>query len=295
MENLLPLIFRHPTLENWFLALEQGSLPHHNLSPVTVKQLSAHLSRGILELLKIGCPLMQDRNQLVILNRYFEAVIKSVLAELHTRRKGGSKIHSQRSLQLEALQELAVYMDVQQLREVTLTMLQLPKAILATKKSEKEVCLSIYGKMLVKLLTGSYQRGSLNGDLFLSREHIQGMGLLLCTAATEELEKVFIHAIQKEPIFAQTVGVDVQLFCLHRATETSLSIVALLIQYCRTHLLQFELWCLKQSTGKLLKKSMSLFLPLVNTYLHCGVHHGFTRPSKGKNGPTYSMVSTCTI
>lgn len=283
MENLLHLIFRHPILENWFLAVEQGSLPHHSLSPVTVRQLSVQLSHGILELLKIGCQLLQEQSQLAILSRYFEAVTKSVLEELHARRKGGFKIHSLRSLQLEALQELHMYMDVQHLREVTLAMLQLPKTSLANKKSGKEACLSIYGKSLVQLLTESYQRGFLNADLFLSREHIQGIGLLLSTAATEELEKVFIHAIQNEPVFAQAVGVDVQLFCLHHATETSLSIVALLIQYCRTHLLQFELWCLKQGTGKLLNKSMSLFLPLVNTYLQCGEHHGFTRPSKGKN------------
>ncbi|XP_066475924.1 nucleolar pre-ribosomal-associated protein 1 [Tiliqua scincoides] len=280
MENLFPLIFKHPTLENWFLAVEQCSLPHHNLSPVTVKRLSAHLSLGILELLKMCCPLVQDRSQLDVLSRYFEAVTKSVLEELYSRRKEGCKIHSLRSLQLKALQELYMYMDVQQLREVTLAMLQLPKASLATKKSGKEAYLSIYGKMLVQLLTESNQRGSLNGDLFLSREHIRGMGLLLTTAATEELEKVFIHAIQKESVFAQAVGIDVQLFCLHHATEASLSIVALLIQYCRTHLLQFELWCLKQGTGKLLKKNMNLFLPLVNTYLKCGDHHGFTHPSK---------------
>ncbi|XP_053164399.1 nucleolar pre-ribosomal-associated protein 1 isoform X2 [Hemicordylus capensis] len=280
MESLLPLVFKHPTLENWFLALEQHSLPQHNLNPVTVKLLSAHLNHGILGLLKMGCPLLQARNQLDMLSRYFEAVTKTVLEELHAGREGGCKIHPQRSQQLKALQELHTYMDVVQLKEITLAILQLPKANLATKKCGKETHLSSYGKMLVQLLTENYQRGSLKGNLFLSREHIQGMGLLLSTAATEELERVFIHAIQKEPFLAQVVGVDLQLFCLNHATETSLSIVALLIQYCQTHLLQFELWCLKQGTAKFLKKNVSLFLPLLNTYLQRGEQHGFECLSK---------------
>ncbi|XP_062982759.1 nucleolar pre-ribosomal-associated protein 1 [Elgaria multicarinata webbii] len=277
LEELLFLVFKHPTLENWFLALEQHFLPAHNLSPVKVKLLSAHLNRGILELLKVGYPLFQHRKQLVILSRYFEAVTKTVLKELEASSQEGCKISPRRSLQVEALQELHTYMDTQQLKEVTLAMLRLPKASLATEESQtvsgKGSCLSIYGETLVQLLTESYQRGSLKGDLFLSREHIQGMGILLSTAVTEELEKVFMHVIQKEPVFAQAVGVDVQLFCLHHSTETSLSIVALLIQYCRTHLLQFELWCLKRGTGKFLKKNVGLFLPLINTYLDCREQH----------------------
>ncbi|KAL8190588.1 UNVERIFIED_CONTAM: hypothetical protein K2H54_055923, partial [Gekko kuhli] len=268
LDVLLPLVFKHPTLESWFLAVEQHSVPHHNLSPLTVKHLSAHLNNCILELLKVGCPMLQARNQLLVISRYFEAVTKTVLKELQYGRRGGSKTYFARSQQLEALQDLHMYMDSQQLEEVTLAMLQVPKANLATKKSEtssgKKSCLSAYGEILVQLLTESYQRGSLKEDFFFSREHIQGMGILLSTAATEELEKVFMHAIEKEPVFAQAVGVDTQIFCLNHATETSLSIAALLIQYCRTHLLQFELWCLKHGTGEYLRQNMGLFLPLIN-------------------------------
>uniref|UniRef100_A0A670I5I8 URB1 ribosome biosis homolog n=1 Tax=Podarcis muralis TaxID=64176 RepID=A0A670I5I8_PODMU len=277
LEEVLPLVFKHPTLENWFLAVEQRSLPPHSLSPVKVKLLAAHLNRGILELLKVGCPMLQARNQLDTLSRYFEAVTKTVLEELHAGRKDVCKLHPKRSQQVEALQELQLYMDTQQLKEVTLAMLQLPKAMLASKTAEsisgKETYLSTYGETLVQLLTDSYQRGSLKGDLFLSREHIQGMGTLLSTAVTEELEKVFLHAIQKEPVFAQAVGVDVQLSCLKHSTKTSLSIVAVLIRYSPTHLLQFELWCLKPGTGKLLRKDVDLFLPLVNAYLDCREQH----------------------
>ncbi|CAI5772653.1 pre-ribosomal-associated 1 [Podarcis lilfordi] len=292
----LPLVFKHPTLENWFLAVEQRSLPPHSLSPVKVKLLAAHLNRGILELLKVGCPMLQARNQLDTLSRYFEAVTKTVLEELHAGRNDVCRLHPKRSQQVEALQELQLYMDTQQLKEVTLAMLQLPKVMLASKTAEsisgKETCLSTYGETLVQLLTDSYQRGSLKGDLFLSREHIQGMGTLLSTAVTEELEKVFLHAIQKEPVFAQAVGVDVQLSCLKHSTKTSLSIVAVLIRYSRTHLLQFELWCLKPGTGKLLRKDVDLFLPLVNAYLDCREQHTLSHLSEVSSAVTSILRET---
>lgn len=291
LDILLPLVFRHSTLENWFLAVEQHSVPHHNLSMLTVKHLSAHLNNCILELLKVGCPLLQARNQLLVISRYFEAITKTILNELHTGRKGGRKTYFTRSQQLEALQDLHMYMDSQQLEEITLAMLQISTPNLATKKSEtssgKKSCLSPYGETLVQLLTDSYQRGSLKGDFVLSREHIQGIGILLSTAATEELEKVFMHTIEKEPVFAQAVGVDIQIFCLNHATETSLSIAALLIQYSRTHLLQFELWCLKHGIRKYLRQNMGLFLPLINIYLQCQEQHHFTCPSKGNRELTY--------
>ncbi|XP_048349854.1 nucleolar pre-ribosomal-associated protein 1 isoform X2 [Sphaerodactylus townsendi] len=284
LDILLPLVFKHPTLESWFLAVEQRSLPHHNLSPLAVKRLAVHLNNCILELLKVGCPLLQARNQLHVVSRYFDTVTKTILQELHTGRRGGSKTYSTRSQQLEALQDLHMYMDPQQLKEVTLAMLQVPKENLATKKSEtssgKKSFLSTYGKTLVQLLSESYQRGSLKGDFFFSREHVQGMGVLLSTAATGELEKVFMKAVEKEPVFAQAVGVDILIFCLNRATQDCLAIAALLIQYCQTHLLQFELWCLKHGTGEYLKKNMGLFLPLINIYLKCQEQHCFTRPSK---------------
>uniref|UniRef100_A0A8C6X862 URB1 ribosome biosis homolog n=1 Tax=Naja naja TaxID=35670 RepID=A0A8C6X862_NAJNA len=268
MEEMLSLVFKHPILENWFLAIEQHSLPPHNLNPIKVKLLSSHLNRNILDLLKMSCPLLQLRNQLDILSRYFEAITKTVLEELHTGAKEGGRISAKKSLQIEALQELHIYMDMDQLREI---MLQLCKANLSTSKSEtlagKKICLNAHGQTLMQLLTDGYQRGSLKGDSFFSREHIQGMSILLSASITEQLEKVFMCVIQKEPIFALAVDTDLQLLCLKRSTEISLSIVASLIQYSHTHLLCFELWCLKSSTIKFLKVNAALFMPLVNVYL----------------------------
>ncbi|XP_054669429.1 nucleolar pre-ribosomal-associated protein 1 isoform X4 [Grus americana] len=66
LEDTLMLIFRHPTLESWFLALEQRSLPQHSLNPVTVKLLSAHLNSGVLQLLKMGAPMLQSMDHKLV-------------------------------------------------------------------------------------------------------------------------------------------------------------------------------------------------------------------------------------
>lgn len=281
MEEMLSLVFKHPILENWFLAIEQHSLPPHSLNPIKVKLLSSHLNRNILDLLKMSCPLLQFRNLLDILYRYFEAITKTVLEELHCGGKEGCRISPKKSLQIEALQELHIYMNTDQLKEI---MLQLCKANLKSETlAGKKICLNIHGQTLMQLLTDGYQRGSLKGDSFFSREHIQGMSILLSASITEELEKVFMCMIQKEPIFAQAVDIDVQLLCLKRSTEISLSIVALLIQYSHTHLLHFELWCLKSSTSKFLKMNAALFMPLVNVYLDCQEKQHFKCLSKGNH------------
>uniref|UniRef100_A0A674JXR4 URB1 ribosome biogenesis homolog n=1 Tax=Terrapene triunguis TaxID=2587831 RepID=A0A674JXR4_9SAUR len=284
LEDMLMLIFKHPTLETWFLALEQHSLPQHNLNPVMVKLLSAHVNNGILQLLIVSAPMLQNMKHIDMLSKYFEAITESVLEELRAGRKEKNKVSPKKSQQLEALQQLHVYMDAAQLKEVTLTMLQLPEASLTTQKSEnspkKEKHLSFYGKTLVQLLTESYQRQTNQGELLLSTEHIKGMGTLLSTSNSEDLEKVFLHALSREPLFAHAVGVDVHVYCLNHMTETSLAIVALLIQHCRTHLLQFELWCLNCATGKYLRKNMDIFLPLINVYLQSREQYDFTRPSK---------------
>nr|XP_006126118.2 nucleolar pre-ribosomal-associated protein 1 [Pelodiscus sinensis] len=281
LEDMLMLIFRHPILEMWFLALEQHSLPQHSLNPVMVKLLSAHLNNGILQLLKLSAPMLHRMKHIDMLSKYFETITTSVLKDLRAGRKVKNKVAPNKSLQLEALQQLHVYMQVAQLKEVMLTMLQLPVTTLTSENSStREQHLSFYGKTLVQLLTESYQRQSIQGELLLSTEHIKGMGTLLSTSNSEDLEKVFLHTLEREPIFAQTVGVDVHVFCLNHMTETSLAIVALLIQHCRTHLLQFELWCLNCATGKYLRKNMDVFLPLINIYLQTREQYVFTRPSK---------------
>ncbi|XP_061857913.1 nucleolar pre-ribosomal-associated protein 1 isoform X2 [Colius striatus] len=282
LEDTLMLIFRHPTLENWFLALEQRSLPQHSLNPVTVKLLSTHLNSGVLQLLKMGAPMLQSMDNRHVLLKYFEAITRSVLKELQAVRKDRSQVSLKKSHQLEALEELHTYMAAAQLQEITLTMLRLPEMSLTTQKSEKSPKkgkqLSFYGQILVQLLTASYQRQPQQGEL-LSTEHIKALGILMSASGSKDLEKVFLQALQSEPVFAHAVSVEVHLHCLNQRSETSLAIVSMLIKHCRTHLLQFELWCLNSDTGKYLRKNMESFLPVINVYLQCRDQYDFARPS----------------
>ncbi|XP_058679879.1 nucleolar pre-ribosomal-associated protein 1 [Ammospiza caudacuta] len=284
LEDLLTLIFRHPTLESWFLAVELRSVPQPGLNPVTVKLLSAHLSSGVLQLLKTAAPIVQGlaTDHRHVLSKYFEAVTKSVLAELQALGKGRSQACARRSQQLQALEELHTYMAAAQLKEITLTMLQLPEMSLTEQKSDKSPKkgkqLNFYGQVLVKLLTDSYQRQPQQGEFLLSTGHIKALGILMSASASRDLEEVFLQALQSEPVLALAVGVEVQAHCLARCSHTSLAIVAVLIQHCRTHLLQFELWCLGSGAGKFLRKHMESFLPLINVYLQCRDQHGFSRP-----------------
>ncbi|NXX80858.1 NPA1P protein, partial [Urocolius indicus] len=283
LEDTLMLIFRHPTLENWFLALEQRSLPQHSLNPVTVKLLSAHLNSGVLQLLKTGAPMLQSTDNRHVLLKYFEAITRSVLKELQAVRKDGSQVSPKKSHQLEALEELHTYMAAAQLQEITLTMLRLPEMSLTTQKSEKSPKkgkqLSFYGQILVQLLTASYQRQPQQEELLLSTEHIKALGILMSASASKDLEKVFLQALQSEPVLAHAVSVEVHLHCLNQRSETSLAIVGMLIKHCKTYLLQFELWCLNSDTGKYLRKNMESFLPVINVYLQCRDQYDFARPS----------------
>ncbi|KFW89278.1 Nucleolar pre-ribosomal-associated protein 1, partial [Phalacrocorax carbo] len=283
LEETLMLVFRHPTLESWFLALEQRSLPQHSLNPVTVKLLSAHLNSGVLQLLKTGAPMLQSMDCQHVLSKYFEAISKSVLKELQAAGKDRSQVSPKKSHQLEALEELHIYMAAAQLKEITLTMLQLPETSLTTEKSEKSPKkgkrLSFYGQILVQLLTESYQRQPQQGELLLSTEHIEALGILMSASASKDLEKLFLLALQSEPVLAQAVSVDVNVHCLNQRSETSLAIVGMLMKHCRTHLLQFELWCLDSASGKHIRKNMESFLPLINVYLQCRDQYDFTRPS----------------
>lgn len=280
------LIFRHPTLESWFLALEQRCLPQHSLNPVAVKLLSAHLNSGVLQLLKTGAPMLQSMDRKHVLSKYFEAITKSVLKELQPVGKDKSQLSPKRSHQLEALEALHIYMAADQLKEITLSMLRLPEMSLTTQKTEKSPKkgkqLSFYGQILVQLLTESYQRQPHQGGLLLSTEHIKALGLLMSASASKDLEKVLLQALQSEPVLAQAVSVEVHVHCLNQRSKTSLAIVSMLIKHCRTHLLQFELWCLSSITGKYFRKNMESFLPLINVYLQCRDLYDFTRPSTGK-------------
>ncbi|KAM4795619.1 nucleolar pre-ribosomal-associated protein 1 [Rhinophrynus dorsalis] len=279
LEDVLAVILRHPSLENWFLALSRQAAPLHNLNPISVKLLSSHLNSGVTQLLKSCIPLLQQINSIHLVSKYFEAISESVLKELES----ASKTLNKKSQQLEALQVLYPYMDVAQLNDITLAILRLPEESLLVMKDQEEPSaekqLSWYGKVLVQLLTEIHHRKSQQEDLASSVAHVKGVSSLLSSAA-DELEAVLCEALQNQPALVHVVGLDILTHCLNQMTETCLSIAALLLEHSRTHLLQFELWCLSPGMKKHIRQNSEAYLPLISIYLKCRVHFQFTRPSK---------------
>ncbi|XP_002929391.2 nucleolar pre-ribosomal-associated protein 1 isoform X1 [Ailuropoda melanoleuca] len=283
LEEVLVAILRHPTLEGWYLALEQQALPPHTLSPVLVKLLAAHLSAGVLPLLMASAPVLQSIGQQGLLARYSEAITQSMLKELRNRKTGTAMSPPKTLPQLEALQALHPYMEGAQLREVILALLSLPEAQLVAQRPAKSPRekrhLNALGKTLVQLLTSSPQDQLQSSELLWASEFLKGLGALLPSLAVDELDAVFLHALQREPALAPVVRVDVLDYCLARRTQEALSIATLLLQLSCTHLVRFELWCGRPGTGPCLQECLDDFLPLLHAYLQGRTEGHFARPT----------------
>ncbi|KAM8976730.1 nucleolar pre-ribosomal-associated protein 1 [Pelodytes ibericus] len=275
MEDVLTVIFNHPTLENWFLALERQSVPPHYLNPVSVKLLSSNLNHGVIQLLKYSARLLNEINKLGLVSKYCDAIVEGTLKELESVKKALNKT----SPQLEALETLYPFMDTEPLNKIAHAILRLPEELLLVDQAPEKQ-LNCYGKILVQLLTEGRRRKQQLVHLTSSVEHVRGVGNLLLTSAAGEIETVLYEALQNEPSFAHVLGVDLLTHCLGEMRETCLSIAALLVRHSRTHLLQFELWCVKPGTEMHLKKNMGAYLPLVSEYLNCREDFKFTRPAK---------------
>ncbi|XP_047576986.1 nucleolar pre-ribosomal-associated protein 1 [Lutra lutra] len=283
LEEVLVAILRHPTLEGWFLALEQQAIPPHALSPVLVKLLAAYLNAGVLQLLLASAPVLQRTGQQGLLAKYSEAITQSVLKELRHRRTGSATSPPKTLPQLEALQGLHPYMEGAQLREVTLALLSLPEAQLVAqrlpKSPGKERHLNALGKTLVQLLASSPQDQLQSSELLWASEFVRGLGALLPTLAVDELDTVLLHTLQREPALAPAVGVDVLDYCLARRTQAALGVAALLLPLSCTHVLRFELWCARPGAGLCLQERLDDFLPLLHAYLRARTQGHFARPA----------------
>ncbi|MGH0120512.1 UNVERIFIED_CONTAM: hypothetical protein FKN15_016358 [Acipenser sinensis] len=240
------------------------------------------LNSEILRLLKLSAPVLQRLGHLDLISKYMSAIEKSVLKELAAGKSGGrnKRIPGKKSQPMEGLEALHPYMEASQLKEVVSSMLMLPEESLTVADHEDETVkkLSIYGLTLVQVLTESCQQSSRNEILFLSSEQFKVVGSLLQSCTSKELDKVILQALQRDPVFAQLIQTDVLIYCLSHMTETCQSIAAFLIQHCRIHMLQFEMWCLKPGRKKLLSNNLEAFLSLVNVYLKYGSQEDITRP-----------------
>ncbi|XP_051781694.1 nucleolar pre-ribosomal-associated protein 1 isoform X2 [Erpetoichthys calabaricus] len=269
--NVLEDIFKHPVLEQWFLARDVQTFSHISLKDDSFKVIGTEMNSGILNLLKLGAPKLKKLDCLRLISKFMNTIANSVLHEIKHIKKNCSQ-ETEKTFSLQALEELHTFMDVIELRKLVSALLNLPKKLLTIncendKKTGTIKKLGTLGHTLVLILRENNMQTNDKENLVLSIEHLRDVGNLMLSGASEDLEKVILHTLQKEPLFAQFIQTEVLVFCLKRMTNICLSIAAFLIQHCSVHLLQFELWCLEPQSKKVLKMNGDIFLSLINGYL----------------------------
>ncbi len=83
---VLRSVFKHPVVEQWFLALELSSFPPHSLNPVRLKQLCGRLTEMTLTLLESSAATLRELDSLELISTYLTAAQRAVLQELQEKR-----------------------------------------------------------------------------------------------------------------------------------------------------------------------------------------------------------------
>ncbi|KAM4742564.1 nucleolar pre-ribosomal-associated protein 1 [Anableps anableps] len=273
--STLGSIFKHPCLEQWFLALELAALPPHSLKPVSLKRLCAQLTDHILSLLKISAPTLDELNHLELISGYMGAIERAALKELVERGSHPAKTYSK---SFQALLSLHGFMDSSNLRELVSRLLLLPHESLicpSTEGTQSE--LSIYGHVTLQILTKYDSTSCQNQNTFLTQAHLHGLGTLLLSCSSPELEAFLLQALSSKPGSAKLIHTDVLLHCLRRSLPDSLAISSLLLQNCSSHRLCFEMWC-EEPTNMETVSETTAFLPLINAYLKVAQREDPARP-----------------
>ncbi|KAM4566488.1 nucleolar pre-ribosomal-associated protein 1 [Odontesthes bonariensis] len=274
--SALSSMLKHPCLEQWFLALELSALPPHSLNPVRLKHLCALLTDHILILLKISAPTLGDLSQLELLRSYMGALERAALKELMERGSQPPKMHS---TTFQALLSLHNYMDSSNLREVVSKLLLLPHDSLICPSGEgAQSELSSYGHVALQILTECKATSWEEHGTFLTQAHLHGLGTLLLSCSSPELEAFLLQTLSSEPGNAKHIHTDVLLHCLQRPLPDTLAICSLMLQNCSSHRLCFEMWCLQPANMEKLSNETEAFLPLINTYLQVATREDPARP-----------------
>ncbi|KAM6933336.1 nucleolar pre-ribosomal-associated protein 1 [Xenentodon cancila] len=271
----LGFIFKHPCLEQWFLALELSVFPPHSLNSVVVKRLSSLLTDSILTLLKIGAPTLCDLGHPELLCNYMRALERAALKELKEAGSQPAKTHSKT---FQAFLSLHRYMDPGNLREVVSRLLLLSHDLLICPSSNGTQTLSIYGRAALQVLTEGKSTSCQDYDIFLTHAHFRGLGTLLLSCSSPELEAFLLQTLSSVPGSAKLIHTDVLLRCLQQPLPDSLAVGSLLLQNCSSHRLRFELWCLEPTSMETLSNKTETFLPLINTYLQVASREDPARP-----------------
>uniref|UniRef100_A0A8C1VMF8 URB1 ribosome biogenesis homolog n=1 Tax=Cyprinus carpio TaxID=7962 RepID=A0A8C1VMF8_CYPCA len=234
---VLRSVFKHPVVEQWFLALELSSLPPHSLNPVRLKQLCGCLTEMTLTLLESSAAALRDLDSLELIGTYLTAAQRAVLKELQEKRSKYVSHHSQELISLLALHD---YIDPSSLKEVVSTLLLLPQKCLVAPEKQ----LSVYGRAVLQLLSDSMRRFSEDHSscIALSQAHLRGLAALLTSSQCVQLEDFLL-----QPGTAKLIQTDVLLHCIQRESPSAQAMGVLLLENCSTHVLSFELWCLEAS------------------------------------------------
>ncbi|PWA28006.1 hypothetical protein CCH79_00012128, partial [Gambusia affinis] len=275
--SALGSVFKHPCLEQWFLALELAALPPHSLKPVALKRLCAQLAEQILSLLKISAPALDELNRLELISGYMAAIERAALKELAERGSHPAKTYSK---SFQALLSLHSYMDSSNLRELVSRLLLLPqKSLICPSTEGPQSELSVYGHVALQILTKCYSASSQNQNIFLTQAHFHGLGALLLSCSSPELDAFLLQALSSRPGSAKLIHTDVLLRCLRRSRPDSLAVVSLLLQNSSSHRLCFEMWCEEPTNMEVLSET-KVFLPLINTYLKVAQREDPARPKE---------------
>ncbi|XP_061916834.1 nucleolar pre-ribosomal-associated protein 1 [Entelurus aequoreus] len=271
--SALTSIFRHPCLEQWYLALELSTLPPHSLNPVRLKAMCTQLSDGIVTLLTMAAATLCELGHLELLVAYTGAVEKAVRKEL-------LELSAQTPVKLsrpfQALLALHSYMDPLQVRDLVSELLLLPQERLVISAARTQP--SVYGQAALQILTESTARRDQERGTFLSQAHLRGLGTLLLSCSSPALEAFLLQMLTGEPASAQLIHSDVLVHCLQHPLPHTLAIGCLLLKNCSTQRLFFETWCLQPDNANKLSDMMEDFLPLIGTYLQVATNKDPTRP-----------------
>lgn len=277
---MLGSIFKHPTLEQWFLALELGAFPPHSLNPVRLRGLCSALGAPTLALLQLSAPSLRALERPGLVSAYLSAVERAVLKELGVEPAGWAGPGE--SLPLRALLSLHQFMEEAGVRGVVSATLLLPRDRLTVGGAGGGAELSAYGRAALAVLTDADGIASRDRALLLSQAHLRGLATLLASCASQPLENYLQGALQCEPAAAKLVPAQALLHCLCRPRPSALAIAAAMLRNCSTHRLQFELWCLEPGNVGQLVGELEAFLPLLEAYLATASRDDPARPKDGE-------------
>ncbi|XP_076837432.1 nucleolar pre-ribosomal-associated protein 1 isoform X2 [Brachyhypopomus gauderio] len=263
-------VFKHPVLEQWFLALELGVVPTHWLDPERAERLCGRLTEGVLLLLQSCAETLRAVHALDLLSQYMSATQHALLKEIQKC----DRCLRKESSSLRAFFALHEHMESSSVKEILSALLLMPHSSLLTETH----ALSVYGQAILKVLTKAPDTETTT--LCLTQAHLHSLGLLYTSCQSVQLKDYLLQVLCREPSSAAFVPTDVLLCCLKQ--NSSFDLAALLVQNCTTHCLSFELWCLEQTSFTQIIAQNSSFLCLLTSYLEQAATEDPCRPKNVK-------------